>query len=187
MCAAPAAACGHKKSSSTGSIDIHPFDDVAEDAARQERLAALAVSSLPSLPRPHAAIKREVVDLASGAEIAARIGNGIFDHAVGAYLTENGWSLADLSAIQTEMVIAETDAANDAVRSALFWVLAKQAVDKKSFAVFVLVPKNGALSQQISDYIDRKIESNPESADLFLKMKGKIGQPPPRSGLHKLI
>lgn len=187
MCAAPAAANGHKKSLSTGSIDIRPFDDVIEDAARQERLAALALSAMPSVPRPARPLRREVVDLASGAEIAARIGQGIFDDAVVAYLTKNGWTLADLGDIQVEMSIAEADEADGAVQDALLLTLARQAVDKKSFSVFVLVRKDADLIEYISVYIDTKIEADPESADLFLKMKGMVNQPPPRSGLHKLI
>lgn len=187
MCAAPAAACGHKKSSSTGSIDLHPFDDVAEDAARQERVAALVASSLPSAPRILAPIRREVVDFGSAAEVAARLGQGIFDHAVGAFLARNGWSLSDLADIQTEMSVAEIEPGDGAVKAALLRTVARQAVDKKCFAVFVAVPKDADLVQNLTDYINRKIELNPESADLFLKMKGKIVQPPPRSGLHKLI
>lgn len=187
MCAAPAAACGHKKSSSTGSIDIHPFDDVAEDAARQERLAALVASSLPAHPRVQAPIRREVVDFGSAGDVAARLGQGLFDHAAGAFLTQNGWSLNELAEIQTEMSVAETEPGDRAVRSALLRTIARQAVDKKSFAVFVTVPKDATLIESLIEYIDRKIETNPESADLFLKMKGKVNQPPPRSGLHKLI
>ena len=187
MCAASAAECGHKKSSSTGSIDIRPFDDFVEDAAKQERLAALAASAMPSVQRPVRPLKREVVDLSSGAEIAARIGQGILDHAVGVYLTQNGWTLADLSDIQVEMSIAEANESVGAVRTALLRTLARQAVDKKSFSVFVLVPKDADLIEYVSEYIDTKIEAEPESADLFLKMKGKVNQPPPRSGLHKLI